>query len=93
VKPQQVKYLHKATDTWHVTHIDGVRFENGPDKPYFTIKCRMHNVAVEESGIENISELNIEKQANPGRLIRMPLNADKSWKLIHCMGVTRLIER
>jgi hypothetical protein len=82
VKKQRVKYLHKATEQWFDAHIIGVHFDDGPDKPYYTIKYKKDDGAVGDNGDEIISETIMEKQTTPDRLERVPFCEDESWKLI-----------
>ena len=46
VKKQKVRYLHKATDTWHDAVIVGVHFDDGPDKPYYVSSSQLHLFAL-----------------------------------------------
>jgi hypothetical protein len=82
VKKQRVRYLHKATEQWFEAHIIGVHLDDGPDKPYYTIKYKKYDVAVGDDGNEVISETIMEKQTTPDRLERVPFCEDESWKLI-----------
>ena len=80
---QRVKYHHKATHTFFDAHVVGVHLDDGPDKPYYTIKYTTRDVAVDENGKQDISELIMEKQTTCDRLERVPFSEEETWKLIN----------
>mmetsp|Transcript_10227 Transcript_10227/g.12943 ORF Transcript_10227/g.12943 Transcript_10227/m.12943 type:complete len:149 (-) Transcript_10227:441-887(-) len=81
VKRQRVSYHAKAEDKWIDAVVVGVHFDDGPDRPYYTIKYKK----LEQSN-ENCNEfkkyIDMEKQTNAERLTRLPWDEEKSWALI-----------
>ena len=80
---QRVKNLLKATIILHVAHIVRAHFFDGSDKFYYFIQFISHNVMVDESGSESISELIMEKQTILDLLTKISINTAQSWKLFH----------
>lgn len=69
-KLQRVRYYHKMSDTWiNGAHIVGVHYDDGPDKPYYTIQynddCRK-----------------VEKQTTVDRLKPSSWEEDKTWEIL-----------
>uniref|UniRef100_A0A7S2JSX7 Uncharacterized protein n=1 Tax=Leptocylindrus danicus TaxID=163516 RepID=A0A7S2JSX7_9STRA len=72
VKKQKVLYYHKSNDKKYYAVIVGVHFDDGPDRPYYTIKYQRPDTIVDENGVEHVTgNLEIEKQTTPDRLIRI----------------------
>eukprot|EP00978_Attheya_sp_CCMP212_P002670 scaffold5469_cov54-Attheya_sp.AAC.2 len=76
IKQQRVKYHHKASDAYYDAVIIGVHFDDGPDRPYYTIKYKKPET--DENGAERADFLEIEKQTTVDRLERVKWNEDAS---------------
>ncbi|GFH60106.1 hypothetical protein CTEN210_16582 [Chaetoceros tenuissimus] len=81
-KKQRVSYHHRANDTYYDAVIVGVHLDDGPDKPYYTIKYKRPNTYENDDGQEITEEIEIEKQTTPDRLKAVPFDYDKTWKII-----------
>mmetsp|Transcript_7816 Transcript_7816/g.11228 ORF Transcript_7816/g.11228 Transcript_7816/m.11228 type:complete len:174 (-) Transcript_7816:175-696(-) len=82
VKKQRVKYHYRAMDSWHDAVILGVHLDDGPDKPYYTIKYQKADVTMDEQGNEVASLVEVEKQTTPDRLQRVPWNENATWAIL-----------
>jgi len=57
--------------------------DDGPDKPYYTIKYAKPDVQVDENnGSETVMQCTVEKQTTPDRLDRLPWDEIKAWDAI-----------
>jgi len=81
-KKQRVSYHHRATNKRYDAVIIGVHLDDGPDKPYYTIKYNQTECFVDACGVEEEKECTVEKQTNPDRLTALPWDEDKTWELI-----------
>jgi hypothetical protein len=76
VKKQRCHYFHKGSKQWfRDAHIAGVHFDDGPDRPYYTIVYTKKN--------EDGSTERIEKQTTPDRLAYADWDAEKSLRLLN----------
>lgn len=72
VKKQKVLYYHKSNDKKYYAIVVGVHFDDGPDRPYYTIKYKRPDTIVDENGVERVTgTIEIEKQTTSDRLIRI----------------------
>lgn len=76
-KRQRVQYLHKQTNTNYDAVIQGVHLDDGPDRPYYTIKYKRPETIFEEDGSEREEIIEIEKQTTPDRLRRVVWDEDE----------------
>mmetsp|Transcript_6415 Transcript_6415/g.7963 ORF Transcript_6415/g.7963 Transcript_6415/m.7963 type:complete len:153 (+) Transcript_6415:86-544(+) len=81
-KKQRVSYYSKIDDRLIDAVIVGVHLDDGPDKPYYTIKYKKLEQRIESDGSEKVVEIDMEKQTNADRLTRLPWDEEKSWKII-----------
>lgn len=79
---QRVQYLHKSTGNVYDAYIAGVHLDDGPDKPYYTIKYMKFQNKLDEDGIEKEELVGVEKQTDPDRLERVPWNEDATWEIL-----------
>jgi len=81
-KRQRVQYLHKQTDVSYDAVIQGVHLDDGPDKPYYTIKYKKQITFTDDDGNERSDICEIEKQTNPDRLRRVIWDEDEVWEAL-----------
>eukprot|EP00591_Stephanopyxis_turris_P011643 CAMPEP_0195520900 /NCGR_PEP_ID=MMETSP0794_2-20130614/17609_1 /TAXON_ID=515487 /ORGANISM="Stephanopyxis turris, Strain CCMP 815" /LENGTH=149 /DNA_ID=CAMNT_0040650339 /DNA_START=245 /DNA_END=694 /DNA_ORIENTATION=- len=77
---QRVSYHHRGSDEHYDAVIMGVHLDDGPDKPYYTIKYQRRDKVIDEDGVEQDVLLDIEKQTDPDRLTRVSWDEDKAFK-------------
>ena len=72
VKQQRVRYYHKTSDQWiDEAVVVGVHYDDGPDKPYYTIK---YNLPEDGS--------TMEKQTTEDRLEEVEFDEQKTWEIL-----------
>ena len=81
-KKQRVRYLNKMTNAVCDAVVVGVHYDDGPDKPYYTIKYKKQCEETLDDGSKKTTVREVEKQTNPDRLSRVPWDEDKSWKVL-----------
>mmetsp|Transcript_4075 Transcript_4075/g.3857 ORF Transcript_4075/g.3857 Transcript_4075/m.3857 type:complete len:165 (-) Transcript_4075:178-672(-) len=81
-KKQRVKYHHKSTDTHYRAIVVGVHFDDGPDRPYYTIKYDKPETHTDSDGTVNTTYHLVEKQTDANRLMKVPWDEDKTWDII-----------
>mmetsp|Transcript_4813 Transcript_4813/g.6490 ORF Transcript_4813/g.6490 Transcript_4813/m.6490 type:complete len:165 (-) Transcript_4813:1409-1903(-) len=79
VKKQFVIYHHKASKKKYYSQVVGVHFDDGPDRPYYTIKYERNEEISEEGGNVRMCIEVVEKQTTPDRLIRIT-RGDGRWE-------------
>lgn len=71
-KQQRVRYFHKLSDQWiEDVVIEGVHYDDGPDKPYYTIKY-----------IRPDDGIVLEKQTTDDRLEAADFDEHKTWAIL-----------
>ena len=71
-KQQRVRYFHKTSDQWiDEAIVVGVHYDDGPDKPYYTIKYSRPE-----------DEATIEKQTTEDRLEEVEFDEEKTWAIL-----------
>ena len=79
-KNQRVRYLHKASGRQYEAVVVDVHFDDGIDRPYFTI--RYHRQSDDNNGgEESLPEL-IEKQTTSDRLSYVSFDEAKTYEII-----------
>lgn len=81
-KKQRVKYHNKLLGKWDDAVIVGVHYDDGPDKPYYTIRYQKEEADTDEDGNAETKWVNVEKQTTSERLLRVPFDPDASWELL-----------
>mmetsp|Transcript_1144 Transcript_1144/g.2652 ORF Transcript_1144/g.2652 Transcript_1144/m.2652 type:complete len:149 (-) Transcript_1144:94-540(-) len=81
-KKQRVQYRNKANNTICDAVVVGVHFDDGLDKPYYTIRYKKQSEEEKQDGMKRVSVVDVEKQTNPDRLTRVPWNEEATWKII-----------
>lgn len=82
-KKQRVIYSHRATNSLFEAVVCGVHLDDGPDKPYYSIRYTKPNVRVNENdGTESVVKQIVERQTDPERLERVPWDEDKAWEAL-----------
>ena len=79
---QRVRYFYKAANKWYDAVVVGVHYDDGPDKPYYTILYVRNEVEMDEEGNESVIHKKVEKQTTPDRLERVNFDADKTWDVL-----------
>merc|ERR1712238_306434 len=81
------KYRKKSEDTTEeekeryetmIKQKIAAQFEDGPEKPYYTIKYKSPEMQTNEDGTESEMLVDIEKQTDPDRLERLEWNAEET---------------
>jgi hypothetical protein len=84
VANQQVLYLFKATETWYDATIAGVHFDDGPDRPYYTIRFWRNEIEYDEDHcVESAVRRIVEKQTTPDRLRRVDFDPEQTWRILN----------
>lgn len=81
-KKQRVRYYHKIADTYFPAFVVGVHFDDGPDRPYYTIKYKKPESETDSDGKEHTTFHSIEKQTDSNRLTTVPWDEEKTWDII-----------
>lgn len=71
VKNQRVRYFHKASGYRCEGHVAAVHFDDGPDRPYYTIQY----IAPDTNDF-------VEKQTTHDRLEAASWDGDKTWEIL-----------
>jgi hypothetical protein len=74
VEDQRVRYFCKATAIWFDALVVCVHSDDGPDRPYYTIRFWRTDVVNDEDGHESALLRMVEKQTTPDRLERVKLH-------------------
>jgi uncharacterized protein with LGFP repeats len=82
VENQRVRYFFKANDTWYDATIVGVHYDDGPDRPYYTIRFWRNGVEYDENHMESVVRQVVEKQTTPERLERVAFDPELTWKIL-----------
>ena len=80
---QQASYFCKATETRYDATIVGVHFDDGPDRPYYTVRFWRNEVENEEEGGESVVRRSVEKQTTPDRLERVDFDPEQTWRILN----------
>lgn len=81
-KKQRVRYTNKSDSSVCDAIICGVHFDDGPDRPYYTIKYKKQVEEELEDGSTKTNIVEIEKQTTPDRLVQVPWDEEVSWKVL-----------
>jgi hypothetical protein len=81
-KKQRVRYHNKATNSICDAYIVGVHYDDGPNHPYYTIKCKRQCEEVLQDGSKRTVVREVEKQTNPDRLSRVSWDENAAWKVL-----------
>merc|ERR1712238_648526 len=68
----------KKQRVWYHNKIRDRHFDDGPEKPYYTIKYKSPEMQTNEDGTESEMLVDIEKQTDPDRLERLEWNAEET---------------
>lgn len=79
---QRVRYHFRATDTWYDAAVVAIHLDDGPDKPYYTIKYNKVQKTQNSKGDDVEEVVAIEKQTDPDRLQRVPWDENKTWEIL-----------
>ncbi|KAL7483411.1 hypothetical protein ACHAW6_009066 [Cyclotella cf. meneghiniana] len=79
-KNQRVQYHNKLTNAVSDAVIIGVHLDDGPDNPYYTIRYKKQQEV--DDGLLRVRIVDVEKQTNPDRLLRVEWDDEKSWKVL-----------
>eukprot|EP00594_Rhizosolenia_setigera_P008644 CAMPEP_0178968540 /NCGR_PEP_ID=MMETSP0789-20121207/18328_1 /TAXON_ID=3005 /ORGANISM="Rhizosolenia setigera, Strain CCMP 1694" /LENGTH=152 /DNA_ID=CAMNT_0020654515 /DNA_START=67 /DNA_END=525 /DNA_ORIENTATION=- len=82
-KKQVVQYNNKSTGTKHKAFIIDTHLDDGPDKPYYTIKYQKVQTVKDESNNDQSQLIEVEKQTDGDRLKRVIWDEDEAWAAIH----------
>ena len=83
VQHQRVSYFFKGAETWHDATICDVHYDDGPDRPYYTIQYWGNEVEYDdEEGHESVVCRLVEKQTTTDRLHRVDFDPDKTWMIL-----------
>ena len=82
-KRQRVRYHHRSTDTYYDAVVTGVHFDDGPDKPYYSIKYKRPEVQHDDDGNESTTITLRETQTTPDRLLSLPWDEGKAWEAMN----------
>lgn len=84
VANQQVTYFFKATETWYDATIAGVHYDDGPDRPYYTIRFWRNDIEFDEDHcVESAVRRVVEKQTTPDRLRRVEFDPEQTWRILN----------
>lgn len=81
-KRQRVMYHHRSKDAFYEAVIVGVHYDDGPNKPYYTIRYKTTETLTDEQGKTFSQEMDVEKQTTPDRLSQLPWDEEKTWLII-----------
>lgn len=82
VENQRVRYFFKTNETWYDAIIVGVHYDDGPDRPYYTIRYWRNSVDCNENQIDSVVRHVVEKQTTPDRLERVDFDPQLTWKAL-----------
>lgn len=80
---QQVSYFFKANETRYNATIVGVHYDDGPDRPYYTVRFWRNEVEDNDEGIESVVCQIVEKQTTPDRLERVDFDPEQTWRVLN----------
>lgn len=70
MKHQRIRYHHKASDEWLDGHVVAVHYDDGPDKPYYTI-----------SYVFRDCDGSVEKQTTEDRIKPLDFDDEVTWAI------------
>ena len=82
VENQRVRYFFKGNETWYDAIIVGVHYDDGPDRPYYTIRFWRNCPEYEENHMDSVDRQVVEKQTTPDRLERVNFDPELTWKAL-----------
>lgn len=82
-KKQRVEYFNQSTATCHPAIILDVHLDDGPHRPYYTIKYLKPLRYINDHGIEMETICEVEKQTERTQLTRVVWDDDAAWEALH----------